>query len=167
MGIYLSLYGINLNEINQIINSKDNVIYDKIINSIKTAYNFTEPFETGETIEKVIKDIVFGNCTQTKQNIAYNYGAVVICEIFKKKLPNTVVIKYSFETNLINEYLKNDFNISDLDINTLIAANPGILKMPDIFSNFNEDLYECPALGILTTQNLIWIKNKLKKGNHR
>ena len=161
LGLYLNAYGIKLEEVNGAIYSKDKDKFDFIIS--KTRTNFTEPFETGETIEKVIHDIVFGDFSQIRQNTAYYYGAIEFCSAFRIKLPHFLEIKYSFQTDKINYLLADDFNIQGFDINDLIGANPGVLEMPDIFSTFDEDLYECPALGFLIRPNLNLMKDKLKK----
>jgi hypothetical protein len=163
MGIYFNIYGIQLDKINEIINSKDKEIYNKIINIAQTEFNFEEPFESGISIEKSIEDIVFGNFNYIKPDAAYIYGIIAICYTFRMKLPNILEIKYDYETKIIDKYLAEDFNIYNFNMDMLIGANPDILNMPDIFCGLDQDLYECPSIGFLTKQNILWIKRKLKR----
>jgi hypothetical protein len=163
MGIYITTYGIKLEEINSVINSKDNAKFEFICTKLKEHFNAIKPFETGITVEELLHDIVFGNFEKLKADVPSNTAMFVFCYLYKKELPHWTEIKLDIETDPINKRLKEDFKIKDFDITSLIAANPGILPMPDIFTDFDGDYYECPAIGFLTRKNIIWLKRKLSK----
>jgi hypothetical protein len=163
MGIYITAYGIKLEEINSVINSKDNAKFEFIRAKFKEYFEPIEPFETGTTIEGALHDIVFGNFEKIKADVPSNFTMYILCSPYRIKLPHWLEIKLDIETDAINKWLKEDFKVKGFDITSLIAANPGILPMPDIFTGFDGDYYECPAIGFLTRQNLIWLKRKLSK----
>ena len=160
MGIYLIIQGIELSEINSVINSKNVDTYKKILNYLKThsistglIESFITPDEKKLTLREALRDIIFGKFKKLKPNLAYNFAMYSICSMYSKKLPNDFILKVDVETNLFNKYLESDFNVNDFDITSIIGANPGIFDMPDIFSEFDGEPMECPVIGILTIEN--------------
>ena len=116
MGLYINTYGIKLDEINFLINSKDSGKYDGIW-AQKPHFPIGLLFESGRTIEEVVHDIIFGDFERMKTgSLDYNWGIYVMCSIHQKSLPNDFNVKYGSQTDMINKYLKEDFNISDFDI---------------------------------------------------
>jgi hypothetical protein len=166
VGLYISTYGIKLEKLNEILNSASGETFNKIIEAVKNGRDnidfLDEEQDSNITLREAIRDIIMGHHEKIENDITYYLAVIEICMTQTVKLPYEFNINYDHESNQINEYLEKDFNVTDFDINSLVGANPGILRMPDIFSSADYDFYECPCIGFLTLSNLVRLKDELK-----
>jgi hypothetical protein len=162
MGLYITTWGIKPAEFKAAFNSKDENLLAALKKIAAQEFNFDDNPSLA-AVEEALRDYVYGvpfKKTLEAMTVAV-YAVEVIAMALKHKLPCELDIKFGYETDLINKCLKEDFHVEDINSEFLAGSNLTALKLTDIWEKFDVDLYECPIPGILTIQNLTFIKGKL------
>lgn len=131
MGIYIYSKAIDENQIQKVFASKDDALYSNIVKEIDEELELKEAVHT----------IIYGEPYKNELAYLYSYAFMEICDYLSKPLPYLEDLKLGYYSDLINEYLKSDFNI-DLEIETFIfvEGDTGFLNLP---------IVEEPAIRIL------------------
>ncbi len=156
MGYHLFSYGIKTAKIQSVFGCKDQAILSKI-KTTDTFKNYDDFQPTGfETSpSKALEDIINAAPYNKTSGFAYGYAVITICAALGHELPYNREIKLGYETDFINQYLDESFDIKDLALEDLLLAddtNP--FEIPPI-----EDW---PVIGWLSNALLIELKAELK-----
>lgn len=146
MGYYIFSYGIDLQKVEKSIGSKDQILFDEILKSDTYDTYSSQDFEGCMPTKEALHNIIFGEPYKDSNAHVYGYAFISLCAYLGKKVPFGQEIKLGYETDLINKYLSQDFNI-DIDIEeTLLINNPdfGLPKIED-----------WPLSGILEREELL------------
>ena len=156
MGYNLFSYGIKTTKIQSVFGCKDQVILNKIkATAMFKNYDDFQPtgFETSPS--KALEDIINAATYDKTSGFAYGYAVITICAAFGHELPYNQEIKLGYETDFINQYLDESFDIKDLALEDLLLAddtNP--FQIPPI-----EDW---PVIGWLSNALLVELKDEMK-----
>lgn len=159
MGHYIFSKGIKLTEVQKVWSSKDEFLLQKIMQS-NTYNNYKKELIKGEIpLEQALREIIFGIRPFTpKYNHQYGYAVICICETIGTELPFTQELKFGYETDLVNEYIDNDFGLDDFIIeDMMIAEVPEPFDIPLI-----EDF---PMIGLLPYSRLLKIQKEMQHIN--
>jgi hypothetical protein len=163
MGIYLSTYGIKIDEITAILGSADKKIYTKYKKNL-TPYD-PYPDDSELSAEEALKTLIY-NPAEIKPHPVFLFVLWQICGSLTKTLPNSINIKLGPDTERINYYLQTDFH-KRIYIETLLIKDAiNALHIPQltgpIYDDLDIDPYECPLMSITPHQTLQKTKNKFK-----
>jgi hypothetical protein len=163
MGLYINAYGIKLDEVNAILGSKDGALYQRIVESKVFNVDVDKPdFGSEIPVSKALKDLVYDSRDAIKADTAYVAALYYICMYVRKDLPHCLDIKSGIETNQINYYLAKDFKLRNFDIEVLLADPFRIFNLPDMYNELDIEPYECPVVGLLTLNNLRYLKRRFR-----
>ena len=155
MGYYIFSYGIETDKIKNVFNSNNENIL-KLIKKSETfeGYKDFSPEGFKTTPEKALDDIIYNKPYDEKSNFAYGYAIICISDVLGKKLPYTHEIKFGYETDLIDQYLDESFEIADFLIDDILF---------DEIPPFNIPLIDdWPVIGICNQKKLKELQNILK-----
>lgn len=156
MGYYIFFQGIKTDKLKSVFGSKDKSILDTIKES-DTFENYKDflPAGLNTTPEKALENIINGDPFDTKSNFAYGYAVICICKALGEELPYTQEIKLGYETDFINKFLGEDFNLTDFQLeNVLFKDNSNPFDIPRID--------DWPLIGLLSISELRQLKEKFK-----
>jgi hypothetical protein len=159
MGYYIFSYGIKTDQIKSTFGSKNQEILEKIRkNSVFKGYkdSFSEEYKT--TPNKALEDIINGEKYDNSSKFAYGYAVIGMCATLGQVPPHTQEIKLGYETDLINRYLAESFNIKDLALEEIIFTddtNPFDIPTPD----------DWPLVGFFSHAELVELKEMFKHIN--
>lgn len=156
MGYYIFFQGIKTDKLKSVFGSKDKSILDTIKESdtFENYKNFLPP-GLNTTPEKALENIINGEPFDTKSNFAYGYAVICICKSLGEELPYTQEIKLGYETDFINKFLSEDFNLTDFQLeNVLFKDNSNPFDIPRID--------DWPLIGFLSIAELRQLKEKFK-----
>ncbi len=156
MGYYIFSFGIEFEKIKSTFSSKDEVLFESIKNKYINSSGNSDFFEGRETTPEVaLRHIINGEEYDQDAGYAYGYALIYLCESLGHKLPFSNEIKFGYETDFINEYLDEDFDIRHVEIEMeLLARNHNIFKLPRID--------DWPLIGLLKENNLLELKTIFK-----
>jgi len=154
MGFYIFSQCIETDKIKNVFGSNDENIL-KLIKKSETFEDYKdfsfEGFKT--TTEKALDDIIYNKPYDVKSNFAYGYAIICISGALGKELPYTQEIKLGYETNLIDQYLDEDFGIVNFIDDTLFEEIP-LFDIPLID--------DWPLIGICNQKKLKELNDILK-----
>jgi hypothetical protein len=156
MGYYIFSYGIKTDQIKSAFGSKNQDILEKIRkNSIFEGYkdSFSEKYKT--TPNKALEDIINGKKYDDSSKFAYGYAVIGMCATLGQGLPHTQEIKLGYETDLINQYLAESFDLKDVVLEEVMFdddSNPFDIPPPE----------DWPLIGFLSHAELIKLKDMFK-----
>ena len=111
MGYYIFSYAIKTHEIKEAIGSKDNDLYEDILET-EIFKNYSEPIFPSDTKpQEALKHLIFGHPYDARSAHTYWYAFIALCAHLSQELPSTHEIKLGYETDQINEYMATDFQI--------------------------------------------------------
>ena len=145
MGYYIYGKAVDTNQLFNTLGSKDENLYQKTVNQLNNNYSDVAPKEL--TIQQAIYTIMFGENGKPEYDYMYGYAFIEICNILGKDIPCQQELKLGYDTDLVNKYLKQDYNI-DLTIedflfsDMIIPNHIEIKEWPMIATLKNEDLQE-------------------------
>jgi hypothetical protein len=157
MGYYIFSFGIDANKIKSAFSSKDEAIIEAL-KETESYENYKDndlSFMEGISTQKALEDIIYGNKMDAKSGPSYGYALICMCEALGERLPFQEEIKLGTHSDLINQYLEEDFETDDIAIDEMLLmedSNP--FKIPYI-SDF-------PAIGFLDDSALKVIRKMLK-----
>jgi hypothetical protein len=190
MGLYINAWGIKPEDFTPVFNSRDDRLLALFKKTARTRFQFDADERT--VLDRVMEDYVYGREVPARQGvsaeptrlasggtggyftdgyftggvdfsvIAPAFAVIVICTVYRVNLPNGMDIKFGYETDLINQYLSEDFGIDGFNIEALLGFNLRTLKIPDVWRQFDLDPYECPVPGMLNLPDLRRVKGLLK-----
>jgi hypothetical protein len=152
MGYYIFSYAIDANKIKSAFGSKDQELLDTTKNteSYEAYSDIYASFEGQLSTEKALEDIINGNKMDVYSGPAYGYALICLCEAMGIKSPYTEDIKLGKHTDLINQYLEEDFGIDDIDIEEmLLMENSNPFTIPPIGDFPAIGFLDCSALKVL------------------
>jgi hypothetical protein len=157
MGYYIFSYGIETDKIKAVFNSNDENILE-LIKKTETFGNYKDFLPEGKktTPSKALEDIIKNKPYDKKSNFAYGYALICICDALGKKLPYTQEIKFGYETDLIDKYLSEDFEINDLEVNGSLL----FIDKPIPFEIPPRD--DWPVINVLDKNKLVELDKKLE-----
>jgi hypothetical protein len=157
MGYCLFSYGITADKIKAIFGSKDRTVLEHIKAS-DTFENYNENDFPGISVGTALTDIVNGDSFIQEAGYQYGYAIICICATLGSELPYTQEIKLGYETDFINKYLSESFNVQNLAIEEeLLADNTNPFQIPVI-----EDW---PIIGFVNLAGLLQLKEKFSNIN--
>jgi hypothetical protein len=115
-------------------------------------------FEGELPTEKALEDIINGNKMNLKSGASYGYALICLCDALGVRAPFTEDIKFGTQTDLINQYLEEDFGVEDVEIEEMLLmedSNP--FKIPPII--------DFPAIGFLNGDALKVLKQMFENVN--
>jgi len=111
MGYYIFSYGINTAEIKEAIGSKDNDLFEDILETEIFDNYSDQNFPGHTTTREALEHLIFGHAYDARSAHAYWYAFIALCAHLGQDLPSTHEIKLGYETDLINGYMASDFGI--------------------------------------------------------
>jgi hypothetical protein len=156
MGYYIFSYGINTNKIQAAIGSKDDNLYNEILDT-ETFKNYSsQDFKGHITTGEALEHLIFGKPYNTSSAHAYWYAFITLCSYLGESLDGTHEIKMGYETDLINQYLKSDFGVN-ITIEEVLINGGDIFGLPAI--------QDWPLSGLLNRTTLIALQSKFNAIN--
>ncbi len=159
MGYYILSYGFNTSEFKSTFGSNDSNIINTIAQteSFKRYKDFIDN-QYDFTLQKALNTLIDGETCGEKFDFAYRYAFVCLCEGLGDKLPYANEIKYGYETDLINNYLKTEFAFDNFEIEKkLLDIKHFSIKILSL------DKFPMMGAGLILTAELIELKNKFDK----
>ena len=153
MGHYIFSYAINTSKVRAIFGSADNELFNAI-QSTQTFENYSSQ-DSDDYISKksALEHIVFGKPYDKNYSHVYWYAFICICSYAHEGLSAAHEIKLGYETDIIKEALKNDFNII-MDIEEELFESTPSLGLPRA--------KDFPFAGLIQKQGLIALQEKFK-----
>ncbi|PZR24766.1 MAG: hypothetical protein DI535_21060 [Citrobacter freundii] len=153
MGYHIFFYAAPLDELDAAIGSSNNDLFEET--------QETEAFEgyssqdiPGYTSTKdALEQMIFNKPYDKKSAHAYWYALIALCDSVGEQLDSTHEISLSYETDLINQYLKSDFGI-DLKIEEVLLNERPVSNLPRV--------QDFPMHGVLYKADLLELKEKFK-----
>jgi hypothetical protein len=160
MGYYIFSYAINTDKVLASIGSGDNNLYNKILKTDTFNLYSDQDFAGHTTTKEALENLIFGRKYfkifarkyNKKSAHAYWYALIVICSYLGEALPATHEIKLGYETDLINGYLKSDFDISMIIEEELLVNGNDPFDLPSV--------QDWPLSGLLNRADLISLQQK-------
>lgn len=142
MGYYIYGEAIDVDSIVKVLGSKDQNLYTGITEKIKSGLQDYSSVDNGLDIDQALHSIIFGESYNKKFAHMYAYAFIEICNYLGKDLPYQQELKLGYETDLVDRYLNEDFDIDLKIVDFLfIAGDIDFLNLPEV-----EDW---PVVGIL------------------
>lgn len=147
MGMYIFSKAIKQDEVMAAFGSKNQELIDKV----KQSYSYdcyAEDDWDGEyiLIDEALTDIIMGNEFKAGSAHIYGYAFICLCETMGKKVPWSQDFKLGYETDLVTQYLADDFGLEGMAVEE---------------NMFGEDLATClperedfPMIGMISNKNL-------------
>lgn len=143
MGHFIFSFGVKIEKIKSIIGSKNQNLFEEI----------KEKYSIEDTLDLALKQIINGENIDEEAGSSYRYALIYLCRFVGAKLPYNREIKFGYETDLINEFLHNDFNLRHFELEIeLLARNTNIFNLPPVL--------DWPLMGLLTKNQLAKLKNQ-------
>ncbi|MFV0331833.1 MAG: hypothetical protein ACK5KL_18750 [Dysgonomonas sp.] len=152
MGYYIFSYGIDFKEVQNSFNSKDQSLFDKILESEVFDTYASQDFDGCITTKEALQNIILGEPYKDNNAHVYGYAFISICAYLGKSVPAGQEIKLGYETDLINKYLSTDFGV-ETEIENILFEDTPALGLPKI-----EDW---PLSGIMRRQELTALQTRL------
>lgn len=133
MGYYIYGFGVKPKDIEDVFNSKSTSVFEKVTSN-QVFENFAD-FEIqgyDSTPLSALEDIIWGNEYDTYSNWAYGYALIGIVATFGKELPYDQEIKLGFETDYINQVLREHIDLVDLEIENILLKAPCGFNIPKL-----------------------------------
>jgi len=138
MGYYIFSYSIDAEQVKQTIGSIDQALFDAVVQTEEFQCYADQDFDGHTRSRQALEHLILGKRFSLLRKYnktsahAYWYAFISICAYLGEKLPSTHDMKLSYETDLINEYLKSDFGI-DVQIEELmLSGEEGFFGLPQV-----------------------------------
>ncbi len=153
MGYYIFSFGVKVKEVLDTFSSKD----DKIIKKVEqNEYfeNYCEEERSEFTTKNALHDIINGKDLNQKYAYEYGYAIISICATLGKELPYRPEIKLGYETDYINQFLKEDFGLDDFDIEEFLFSDEKLSFFPIPY------IEDFPMISVVKLEQLKELKAK-------
>jgi len=151
MRYYIFSQGIETDKIKAVFGSNNENILE-LIKKTEIFQYYGEKFKT--TLKIALEDIIRNRSYDEKSNFAYGYAIICISATLGKNLPYTQEIKLGYETDLIDKYLNENFQVTDFIIDDILFE-----EMPPFDISSIDDW---PIIGVCNTNKLKELQNMLK-----
>jgi hypothetical protein len=157
MGYYIFSYGIDALKVKNIIGGKDPDLFEAVSKTDEFDLYASQDFAGHTTTRQALEQIVLGkrHSLLSKYNKdsahAYWYAFIAICGLLGERMPSSHEIKLSYETDLINKYLRTDFGVNLKIDELLIIGEDYDFGLPHV--------QDWPMCGLWTRQQLSKLKN--------
>ena len=151
MGYYIFSHGVDFTAIDQVIGSSSQVLFDEVIKSEAFDLYASQDSPGSITTKQALEDLIFDKPYDKKSAHAYWYAFIAISAKLGQVFSGTHEIKLSYETDLINHYLKADFGV-DMKIEEILLNERPIARLPKV--------QDWPLHGVLFTADLLQLKQQ-------
>lgn len=152
MGYYIFSFGIDSNKAAGVFGSKDEALFNDIIETEMFETYSSQDFPCSVSTRHALEHIVFGKEMIASSAHSYWYAFIAICAYIGEPLEGTHEIKLGYETDLINQYLAEDFGKN-------IVIEDVLLTGPDSFGLPQPD--DWPLSGLLNREALLSLNAQL------
>ncbi len=154
MGYYIFSFGIKKTEILNTFNSKNEKTIKKVEQN-EHFENYNEQDDNEFTTKNALSDIIKGKEFNGKYGHTYGYALISLCATLGQKLPYQQEIKFGYETEYINQFLVEDFNITNFDIEEFLFSDDKLSSFPI------PKIEDFPLISVIELHELKKIKSKL------
>lgn len=137
MGYYIFSYAVDAERIKGVIGTKDPALFEQVLETEEfdnySEQDFAGHTGTREALEQMIlgkRHSLLGKYNK-KSGHAYWYALIAICAALGERLDATHEIKLSYETDLINDYLRDDFAVRLKIEEVLLPGDDGLMGLPE------------------------------------
>lgn len=156
MGYYIFGKAIDVDTLSAVFGSKDETLYKNLTGKLAADCD-GQDFEDYNNY-KALHTILFGETYIQDYAHMYGYAVIEICNYIGKDLPYTQELKLYYETDLVNKYLKESFDVNIIFEDYLfVDGDTNFLNLPKI--------KDWPIIGIIQKDRLEELYNILKPIN--
>lgn len=130
MDYYIFSYAVDIEQIIRAFGSNDVLLFENIQKG-EVFKNYSEQnSDPYISMDKALHHIIFNEPYRRRSENVYWYAFIALCEHFSIKLPYAQDIALGRETDLIDEFVKEDFNIDLTTVEVLLSGDPDINLPP-------------------------------------
>lgn len=130
MDYYIFSYAIDVGQITKAFGSNDLSLFENIQKGDIFKNYCVQNTDTRLSLTQALYQIIFNEPYRRRSENVYWYAFIALCEYFSKKLPYTQDIALGRETDLIDEFVKEDFNIDMTTVEMLLNGQPDVNLPP-------------------------------------
>lgn len=132
MDYYIFSYAVDIGQITKAFGSNDLLLFENIQKG-EVFKNYSEQnADPYISMTKALHQIIFNEPYRKRSENVYWYAFIALCEYFSRKLPYAQDIILGRETDLIDEFVKDDFNIDLTTVEVFLNGEPEVnLPPPD------------------------------------
>jgi hypothetical protein len=138
MGYYLFSYAIDVAKVKSAIGTKDPELFDAVLETEEFDLYADQDMKGFTTTREALEQMLLGKRQSlfSKYNKAsahaYWYAFIAICGSLGERLSASHEIKLSYETDLIDAYLRSDFSIAVRIDELLLSGENGLFGLPQV-----------------------------------
>ncbi|MHC5202428.1 DUF7691 family protein [Myroides sp. LJL119] len=131
MQYYIFSYAVKSAAIQKVFNSKDQSVFDKVVNSdvFQKLSIYSDKANT-TTYLQALKDIIWGNSYDSASNLAYGYALIGILDTYAIELPFTRPIPLGLQTDYINQVLREHIDMVDFEMEKILLQASHRFEIP-------------------------------------
>ncbi|SHF43363.1 DUF7691 family protein [Dysgonomonas macrotermitis] len=124
MDYYIFSYAVDIGQIAKAIGSKDDLLFENIQKE-EVFKNYSEQnTDLNLSLEKALYHIIYGEPYRKRSESTYWYALIALCAYYSESLPFFRDIILGRETDLIDDFVKNDFGIDLTTVQLLLDKYP-------------------------------------------
>lgn len=133
--------------------SKDEQLLEKV-KQTESYENYSDGWDDDCIgLEQALGDIIMGKPYTVGSAHMYGYAYICMCEAMGVEVPNYHELKLGYETDLVTEYLSEDFGVDGMEVEEYMFAEDATPELPH-----RDDF---PMLGVMLHKDLGKLLNKL------
>ncbi|MBO2008873.1 hypothetical protein [Hymenobacter negativus] len=137
MGLYILSYGVELAKLKQAFASQDAALLEAVCASDTFESYASQDFPGAVPTGEALRQIIFGEPYNVQSGHSYGYALICLCSYLGIDLNGHTDLKLGYVTDLIDDYLADDFDITgiacaeDLLAEDLNLGLPPVADFPD------------------------------------
>lgn len=130
MDYYIFSYAVDIGQIIKTFGSNDLSLFENIQKGEVFKNYSTQNTDVHLSMKQALHQIIYNEPYRRRSENVYWYAFIAICEYFSEKLPYVQDIALGRETDLIDEFVKDDFNIDLTTVQMLLDGDPDVNLPP-------------------------------------
>jgi hypothetical protein len=142
MGLYILSFGVEVSALKQAFASKDSALFEAVCATETFAGYASQDSPGAVPTREALRQIIYGEPYDARSAPSYGYALISMCSHIGVDLNGHTELKLGYETDLIDEYLVDDFGITGI-----ACAEDLLAEVPDFGL---PPVADFPASGILS-----------------
>lgn len=130
MDYYIFSYAVDIGQIIKSFGSNDLLLFENIQKGEVFKNYSAQNVDMHISMQKALHQIIFNEPYRRRSENVYWYAFIALCEFYSRKLPYSQDITLGRETDLIDEFVKDDFNIDLTTVAMLLDGHPEVNLPP-------------------------------------
>jgi hypothetical protein len=153
MGYHIFSFGVQLDKVGRIISSGDKAVFEAIMGTDMFDLYASQDIPGSIATKHALEHLIFNKPYHAASAHSYWYAFIAICAHVGTSFNGTHEIKFGYETDFINNYLKTDFGV-DLVIEETLLNEERLFGLPRA--------QDWPMHGVLHKAELLLLKEKFQ-----